>query len=350
MDKVPGEFETIYRSHCRLVRGALRRLGVPPAQLEDATQDVFVVLHRRMAAFDGRRPLRNWLWGIARGVASTYRRSARRRHRLGQALACHGARPGPSLDDTLTEHEAMRRLDRFLRQLDEDRCAVFVLSELEGCTGPEIAARLQINLNTVYARLRSARRGLLEAQEASRKPTLAGCVFAWPWRWPSMVSWTASGAVALSLTVVFEPTQPEPWAVHGRLATPAAVPVRGAAVKRSNDLPTTQNARPLAKDSGEGGGTVPTPEESIMQRPSPKYALVTTLLATAAAPAVAAEPEGRNTGAVDRYLEFEADSLEGEVLRPMESLVPTRGTIRQPSLIQVRAHFNPEIIRLGEDV
>jgi RNA polymerase sigma-70 factor (ECF subfamily) len=51
----------------------------------------------------------------------------------------------------------LRVLHELLDQLDEDKREAFVLAELEGLTAPEIAQSLDLNVNTVYARIRAAR-------------------------------------------------------------------------------------------------------------------------------------------------------------------------------------------------
>lgn len=48
-------------------------------------------------------------------------------------------------------------MNRFLAELDPKQAEVFYLAEVEGLTAPEIAAALEIKLNTVYARLRLSR-------------------------------------------------------------------------------------------------------------------------------------------------------------------------------------------------
>jgi DNA-directed RNA polymerase specialized sigma24 family protein len=50
-----------------------------------------------------------------------------------------------------------RLLLRLLADLDENKREVFLLTELEGFTAPEIAEALEIPVNTVYSRLRTAR-------------------------------------------------------------------------------------------------------------------------------------------------------------------------------------------------
>ncbi|MCH9687400.1 MAG: hypothetical protein K0V04_38555, partial [Deltaproteobacteria bacterium] len=74
--------ETFVR-HGPFVRRTLRRLGVGPERLDDAVQDVFVVLVRRVHDYDARHEPRRWLWGISRRVAWRHRGQARRDARIG---------------------------------------------------------------------------------------------------------------------------------------------------------------------------------------------------------------------------------------------------------------------------
>ncbi len=59
--------------------------------------------------------------------------------------------------------EAARLLRALLETLDEDKREVFVLAELEQMSVPEIAAALELNVNTTHSRLRAARRGFEQA-------------------------------------------------------------------------------------------------------------------------------------------------------------------------------------------
>src|SRR6476620_7217092 len=47
-------FETVYRDHAGFVWRVLRGMGVADVLVEDAVQDAFVVVHRRLPEFDGR--------------------------------------------------------------------------------------------------------------------------------------------------------------------------------------------------------------------------------------------------------------------------------------------------------
>jgi RNA polymerase sigma-70 factor, ECF subfamily len=143
-----------FTEHLSFVRERLRGLGVMPADLDDATQDVFLVLVRRIADYDPRWPIRHWLAGMARRVARRYRDQGRRTllH-----LDESRARDDGGTDRQLAHAEAHDVLDQVLASLNADQWAVFVLGEIEGLRGTEIAAELGLNLNTVYARLRSAK-------------------------------------------------------------------------------------------------------------------------------------------------------------------------------------------------
>jgi RNA polymerase sigma-70 factor, ECF subfamily len=152
----PRDFDALYSQHFGFVWRNLRRLGVPDALAEDAAQDVFVVVHRRLRDLQQDASLKAWLFGIALRVASDYRRTRRRKptvsYEMDTALS-HA--PGPS--EQAENSEAVRVLQKFLATLDEDKRAVFVLAELEDMSAPEMSEALEVGVNTVYSRLRVAR-------------------------------------------------------------------------------------------------------------------------------------------------------------------------------------------------
>jgi len=150
-----GDFADLFLAHASFVWRVLRRLGVPDADAEDALQEVFLVVHRKLPTYEDRGSLRAWLFTIARQVASRHRRSAVRRKRREHI-------PLPAVPPTDPHEEAVRReaaamVRDFLEQLDEPRGLVFFLADVEGMAVTEIASSLDVNLNTVYGRLRAAR-------------------------------------------------------------------------------------------------------------------------------------------------------------------------------------------------
>jgi RNA polymerase sigma-70 factor, ECF subfamily len=154
--EAPADFERLYAEHFDFVWRTLRRLGVWPAGLDDAVQDVFIVMLRRQADFRGQSSYRTWLFGIASNVAREYRR---KHQRAGEVAPLSDAQraTGPSPLEQASNSEALRIIDRFLATIDEDKRDVFILAELEQMSAPEIASALSIKLNTVYSRLRAAR-------------------------------------------------------------------------------------------------------------------------------------------------------------------------------------------------
>lgn len=153
------DFRALYESHVDFVWRNLRRLGVPEADAEDKTQEVFVVAHRRLGEFEDRGfGARAWLFQIALRVASDARRH-RRRHPEdadgGVAMARESIPPDQASSVSLREE--LGRLDRALSRIEVGRRAVLVLHEIEELTAPEIADSLGISINTVYSRLRVAR-------------------------------------------------------------------------------------------------------------------------------------------------------------------------------------------------
>ena len=160
------DFETLYQAQFDFIWRSLRRLGVLDAALDDALQDVFMVVHRRLGEFRGDSRLETWLFGIALRVACDYRKRARRAplDSLPELLADH--RPKP--DEQLLKSESVELLYALLEELDEDKRAVFILAELEQMTMPEISQATGTNVNTVAARLRAARREFEQAAHRRR--------------------------------------------------------------------------------------------------------------------------------------------------------------------------------------
>jgi RNA polymerase sigma-70 factor (ECF subfamily) len=147
-------FTALYEEHFAFVWRVLRHLGVPPAGLDDAAQDVFVVVHRRLADFQGRSAERTWIYGITRRVAREHRERAAR-YALPPVEAVPSVGRGPH--DQLVDKQAALEVARFLAELDDDKREVFLLAELEQLPAPNIAAMLDLGVNTVYSRLRLAR-------------------------------------------------------------------------------------------------------------------------------------------------------------------------------------------------
>jgi RNA polymerase sigma-70 factor (ECF subfamily) len=155
-----ASFEAQYREHFAFAWRALRRLGVPERDLSDATQDVFVVVYRKFDELDLERSIAGWVYAICLRVASDRRRSAAQRHEL----LAEESEPSEATEQAASEHavqqqNAERRalLAAALNAMSLEQRAVFTLFELEGRTGEEVAALLDLPAATVHSRLRLAR-------------------------------------------------------------------------------------------------------------------------------------------------------------------------------------------------
>jgi RNA polymerase sigma-70 factor (ECF subfamily) len=164
------DFDTVYAQNVGFVWRVLRGMGVSDALVEDAVQDVFVVVHRRLAEFDGRHSIRTWLFAIAYRVARDHLRRARR-VRNQDPLEHQLKDVAPMPDESAERSEALRVLSQLLGALDDEKRAVLVLTEIEGMTAQEIADATGVRLNTVYTRLRRARLQLNQLLATRQKRT-----------------------------------------------------------------------------------------------------------------------------------------------------------------------------------
>ena len=143
------QFNFVWRS--------LRRLGLSVPDADDAAQEVFLVASRKLETIVAGSE-RSFLFGAALKIASTRRRTLRRRPELPDAHVeerDEQSAPGP---ERLTELSRARELlQAVLDEMDLDLKAPFVLFELEELTAPQIAELLQLPLGTVSSRLRAAR-------------------------------------------------------------------------------------------------------------------------------------------------------------------------------------------------
>lgn len=165
-DERPLSLAAIYRQEFAFIWRAVRAFGVDEAAAADVTQEVFVVAHRRLEAFDpAAGSLRSWLYGIARNVALHHHRSVGRKdpRRIAPASAATPAAVAVDPEEQLRREEARAFVEGFLAGLDERHREVFVLHDVEGLGAAAIADVVGVTINTVYSRLRRARELLARA-------------------------------------------------------------------------------------------------------------------------------------------------------------------------------------------
>jgi RNA polymerase sigma-70 factor (ECF subfamily) len=163
-EDVPLNFDAVYARWFRPVTRWARALGCADGEIDDVAQDVFVIVQRKLADFDGEN-LPSWLYRITARTTRDHRRRAWfRRVIFGGEPRRLAAIPSAALDPSAVFERKQRQeiLDRLLARLGEKPRVVFVLFEIEGVSGEEIAELLDIPLATVWSRLHFARRTLMK--------------------------------------------------------------------------------------------------------------------------------------------------------------------------------------------
>jgi RNA polymerase sigma-70 factor, ECF subfamily len=170
--KVPT-FEQIYATWFHEVARWVRAFGGLDADVEDLTQEVFMVVRRKLGTFDGRN-LPGWLYRVAQRTVRDYRRRAWfRRIFAGKPADTETETPGtwtrsPDPAEILEQREAEKALAEILSQMSAVRRTAFILFEVEGYSGEEISELEGIPLNTVWTRLHHARKDFVQLVHKAR--------------------------------------------------------------------------------------------------------------------------------------------------------------------------------------
>lgn len=154
-------FRQIFESEHAYVRRSLERLGVEPADVEDASQEVWIRIHDKLAEFDANKALRPWLFAFAARVAANERRLARHHRETNVDSEFSSNRFDP---ERLADHAQQRKLLlSALAAVEIRKREVIILHDLDEVKAPVVAEALGIPLNTVYSRLREGRNELRRA-------------------------------------------------------------------------------------------------------------------------------------------------------------------------------------------
>lgn len=156
-------FDRVYVEHFQHVSRWARALGGMEADLDDITQEVFLVVRRKLGSYVG-PSMQAWLYGITRKTVSDYRRRAFFRRLftgVNRSLESSPQIERTSGVDPYARLEAQQAITQVLKKMSAVRRTAFILFEIEGYSGEEIAELEQIPVATVYTRLHHARRDFL---------------------------------------------------------------------------------------------------------------------------------------------------------------------------------------------
>jgi RNA polymerase sigma-70 factor, ECF subfamily len=154
-------FERLYDERFGDVERWVRAFGCRPADVSDVAQEVFIVAFRRLPEFDGQN-VAGWLYQITRRKMRDYRRLSWIKHLFTERTSSTFESPAVGADqlEQLENNEKQVLLDRILNRLPTEQRVAFVLFELDGLPGAEIATLQQVPINTVWARIHRARNNL----------------------------------------------------------------------------------------------------------------------------------------------------------------------------------------------
>jgi len=152
-------FEEIYRLHHCLVYGLCLRMTQNVAEAEDITQDVFILLHRKVGSFRGESQFTTWLHRMTvNQVLMRFRKSRARRE---EALEdCDAQGSAVSFTTGVPDRTALidrMALDMALEQLPPGYRAAFILHDVEGYEHEEVARMLGCAVGTSKSQLHKAR-------------------------------------------------------------------------------------------------------------------------------------------------------------------------------------------------
>jgi RNA polymerase sigma-70 factor (ECF subfamily) len=165
-ERARPSFDGVYRTCFVDVARWVRALGANDADVEDLTQEIFIIVRRKLASFDGRN-LPGFLYRIAHRTVRDHRQSAWFRNLLGKrAPLPELTAPGPSGLQWMQQKERRKVLESILARMSEKRRTTFVLFEIEGYSGEEIAQIQSLPLKTVWTRLHHARKDFMRMVSA----------------------------------------------------------------------------------------------------------------------------------------------------------------------------------------
>jgi RNA polymerase sigma-70 factor (ECF subfamily) len=167
--------EQVYRNHAEFVWACLQRFGIRDRDLDDALQEVFVVVHQRLITFRGEARMTTWLYSICLRVAQAHRRRGYVRRELAVDRFADDVLHEPTNPESeLAVRQRRRVLEAILDELDLEKRALLVMFEIDETPCEEIATLLGLPLGTVYSRLHGARKAFEKAVARFRARTRGG--------------------------------------------------------------------------------------------------------------------------------------------------------------------------------
>lgn len=153
----PPDLAALYDAHAEAICRTIHALTGSRQLAEDAVQDTFVFAHQRLAELADGPGMRSWLFSVA---LNRMRHDVRATGRYRKYLDRFGDEPHGEValpDAETRRRENAERIQSCILEIPLAYREVFVLFELEGHPGKDIADALGIEVATVFSRLSKAR-------------------------------------------------------------------------------------------------------------------------------------------------------------------------------------------------
>jgi RNA polymerase sigma-70 factor (ECF subfamily) len=154
-------FDQLYDEHFDFTWRVLRYLGLRGSAVDDAAQELWLVVHRRLNEFEARSDVHTWLFGIARNVVRNHRRGLIRRG-LNEDLSDELRASSPDPEALHSARETYNSVLAFLDALSDQDRAIFTCNLVECWSAAETATAAGVEVGIVYQRVRVLRRRFKE--------------------------------------------------------------------------------------------------------------------------------------------------------------------------------------------
>jgi len=164
----PAAFADLVRKYEGAMQRFVTRMTKDPEVARDLTQEAFIRVYQALSRYDERYPFKSWLYKIASNLCIDHLRRERFRAysfedvpKGGQSeLPRQPVDEGKTPLDVAADSETRRFIEEALEELTPEHREVLNLLHRDGLAYEEIAARLDVPLGTVKARIHRARKAL----------------------------------------------------------------------------------------------------------------------------------------------------------------------------------------------
>jgi RNA polymerase sigma-70 factor (ECF subfamily) len=163
-------FSALVERYRRPVWSYLARSGVDGAAREDLFQDIFIRVHGAVGRFDAARPGHPWIFTIVANVVRNHQRKARVRSLLhvvrsrpsdsGEMAEPEAVDEAPDAERRTASRQALELVQGQMQRLRPVERQVVLLACIEKLPQADVAAALDLPVNTVKTHLRRARLAL----------------------------------------------------------------------------------------------------------------------------------------------------------------------------------------------